>query len=85
MEDVKDLSTIMAEPPHSIAQARVDDKGRLKLPAEFLEYLKKLGVNMVFVTTLDKKTARIYPISLWKSNLLFLENSGENAEIVDTK
>jgi len=30
------------EPPHSIAQARVDDKGRLKLPAEFLEYLKKL-------------------------------------------
>ncbi len=39
------------EPPHSIAQARVDDKGRLKLPSEFLEYLKKLGVDKVFITT----------------------------------
>ena len=58
----------VVEPPHSIAQARVDEKGRLKLPSEFLEYLKKLGVDKVFITTLDRQLARIYPISVWKAN-----------------
>lgn len=56
------------EPPHSIIQARVDDKGRLKLPAEFWEYLKQLGVEKVFITTVDLQLARIYPIPVWKSN-----------------
>ena len=49
------------EPPHSIAQARVDDKGRLKLPSEFLEYLKKQGVDKVFITTLDRELATNLP------------------------
>ena len=68
------------EPPHSIAQARVDEKGRLKLPSEFLEYLKKLGVDKVFITTLDRELARIYPISVWKANENFFANAGDLAE-----
>ena len=68
------------EPPHSIAQARVDDKGRLKLPAEFLEYLKKLGVDKVFITTVDRELARIYPISVWKANENLFANAGDLAE-----
>ena len=68
------------EPPHSIAQARVDDKGRLKLPAEFLEYLKKLGVDKVFITTLDRQLARIYPISVWKANENLFADAGDLAE-----
>ncbi len=68
------------EPPHSIAQARVDDKGRLKLPAEFLEYLKKLDVDKVFITTMDLQLARIYPISVWKSNETLFANAGDLAE-----
>jgi MraZ protein len=71
------------EPPHSIAQARVDDKGRLKLPAEFLEYLKKMGVNKVFITTVDSELARIYPISVWKANENFFANAGELTEIAE--
>jgi MraZ protein len=71
------------EPPHSIAQARIDDKGRLKLPAEFLEYLKKLNVGQVFITTLDLELARIYPLSVWKSNENFFANAGELAEQAD--
>jgi MraZ protein len=71
--------TSMAEPPHSIAQAKIDDKGRLKLPSEFLDWLKKSNVVNVFVTTLDKRTARIYPILLWKATTNILENAGENA------
>jgi MraZ protein len=68
------------EPPHSIAQARVDDKGRLKLPAEFQEYLKKLGVDKVFITTVDLELARIYPISVWKANENLFSNAGDLAE-----
>jgi len=71
------------EPPHSIAQARVDDKGRLKLPAEFLEYLKKLGVDKVFITTLDRQLARIYPISVWKANENLFADAGELAETAE--
>jgi len=71
------------EPPHSIAQARVDDKGRLKLPAEFLEYLKKLGVDKVFITTVDRELARIYPISVWKANEFLFANAGDLAEVAE--
>jgi MraZ protein len=71
--------TSMAEPPHSIAQTKIDEKGRLKLPSDFLDWLKKSNVSNVFVTTFDMRTARIYPISLWKSTTNFLENAGEQA------
>jgi len=71
----------LAEPPHSIAQAKVDDKGRLKLPSESLEWCKKSNVVNVFVTTVDKKTVRIYPIPLWKSTLNMLESPGEHAKV----
>lgn len=70
---------VTAEPPHSIAQASVDEKGRLKLPAEFLEYLEALKVTKVFITTLDQRQARIYPIAVWKVNEALFENSADNA------
>lgn len=70
---------ISVEPPHSIAQAKVDDKGRLKLPSESLEWCRKSNIVNVFVTTLDKKTVRIYPIPLWKSTVSLLEGPGEHA------
>ena len=74
---------VPVEPPHSIAQARVDDKGRLKLPSEFLEYLKKLGVDKVFITTLDRQLARIYPISVWKANENLFADAGDLAEAAE--
>jgi MraZ protein len=77
--DVSEI-TVLAEPPHSITQAKVDDKGRLKLPAESLDWCKKSNVVNVFVTTVDKKTVRIYPIPLWKSTLNMLEGPGEHAK-----
>lgn len=76
-------AAVPVEPPHSIAQARVDDKGRLKLPAEFLEYLKKLGVDKVFITTVDRELARIYPISVWKANENLFANAGDLAELAE--
>ena len=71
------------EAPHSIVQARVDEKGRLKMPAEFVEYLKKLSVAKVFITTVDLELARIYPMPVWKSNENLFSNAGELAELAE--
>jgi MraZ protein len=72
---------VSAEPPLGIFQARCDDKGRLKLPTNFLEYLKALGVEKVFITSVDMKLARIYPRKVWESNQNLFESAGEDAEI----
>ena len=79
MGDVQNNNLLTAEPPHSIAQASVDEKGRLKLPAEFLEYLEALKVTKVFITTFDLRQARIYPMRVWDVNVALFQNSGENA------
>ncbi len=43
---------------------RVDEKGRLKLPAEFRKLLKE-GQEF-FITSMDGKRAQIYPIAEWE-------------------
>ncbi len=73
----------MVEPPRGFHPARVDDKGRLKLPSIFQQYMADLGEKQVFITTLDVRTARLYPISVWKENEKLLENPGEEAENAD--
>ena len=67
------------EPPHSVIQASVDDKGRLKLPSEFIAYLEAMQVSKVFITTFDLRLARIYPLSVWKSNEALFQGAGEHS------
>ncbi len=67
------------EPPLGAYSAHVDEKGRLKMPVNFKEYLVSLQDQRLFVTTTDKRIAKLYPISVWKENLkrlaeLALEN-----------
>jgi len=45
--------------------ARVDEKGRLKIPAAFLAPLRERNVEEFFVTSWDGKFARLYPIDEW--------------------
>jgi MraZ protein len=71
------------EPPHSISPASVDDKGRLKLPSEFLEYLAAIGVTKVFITTVDFRQVRIYPVSVWKRNENLFNTAGENSAAME--
>jgi DNA-binding transcriptional regulator/RsmH inhibitor MraZ len=52
----------------------VDDRGRLKLPAEAARYFVQLDENVVFVTTTDEKTARIYRLDDWRENEIKLAN-----------
>src|SRR5437667_11875171 len=45
-------------------QAKVDEKGRLKIPAVFLEGLRKYG-NQFYITSTTGESARIYPMQVW--------------------
>jgi MraZ protein len=71
------------EPPLNIYPGRVDEKGRLKLPVDFQQYLNGLGETRVFMTTLDGRIGRIYPISVWRENEAMLREAGEDAEAGD--
>ena len=44
--------------------ATVDEKGRLKIPAAFLDSLRELG-NRFFVTSENGDYVRIYPMKVW--------------------
>jgi MraZ protein len=61
------------EPPRGFFSAHVDDKGRLKLPVDMQTYLNAIGDSGLFVTSVDDRIARIYPISVWKGNEKVLE------------
>jgi len=46
----------------------VDDKGRLNVPAKLTAYLTGLQATTVFVTSIDRKSAKIYPLPAWAAN-----------------
>ncbi len=69
------------EAPRGAPQTRVDDKGRLKLPAAIGQYLGAFGEEKFFVTTLNTSTALIYPISVWRETEKMLQEPGEDADL----
>ena len=58
----------------------MDEKGRLKVPVNFQQYLISLGGARVFITSLDGATARIYPLPVWMNNLKLLGEQTEAPE-----
>jgi len=44
--------------------AKVDEKGRLKIPAVFLEALKEYGTEF-YITSMTGESVRIYPMRVW--------------------
>jgi MraZ protein len=68
------------EAPFGIRKTTVDDKGRLKFPVEYLEYLKALEITKLFCTTLDLKLARIYPIEVWRRNEKLFREGGAHTK-----
>jgi len=63
----------LREAPRGMYSARLDDRGRLKLPADFQKYLD-IFRDKYFVTSLDRKVARIYPMHLWRENEALFEH-----------
>ena len=58
--------------------ARVDDKGRLKLPVGFQNFVSGLPEKKLFVTSLDRRIGQIYPIRIWRENKDFLYEYRDN-------
>jgi MraZ protein len=68
------------EPPNGMYPARVDDKGRLKLPVVFQEFLGGLPEKKLFVTSLDRRIGQIYPIANWRETKQFLYDQREHSK-----
>jgi MraZ protein len=62
------------EHPRGLFQARVDNKGRVKLPAAFQKYFDARGVKQFYITTRDERLVYICPLELWKEKERILDN-----------
>jgi transcriptional regulator MraZ len=60
---------------------RLDDKGRLKLPAGFQTFFAALREKSLFVTSMDRKLALIYPMAIWRENEKFFETYKDDPKI----
>ena len=66
------------ELPRGKSTGKLDDKGRLKLSAPNQDFFRSLSEKKLFVTTLNGRTAVIYPIAAWRENEKLFENFREN-------
>ena len=71
------------EPPEGRYSSRMDDRGRVKLPVSFKEYLEKFEDKRLFVTSLDRRIAQVYPIVYWKKTKKFLEDFSVDPEAAE--
>ena len=55
-----DLSVLMGHSP-----ATIDDKGRLKVPANFRKVIEDKYGRDCFITSMDGERALIYPLPVW--------------------
>ena len=61
--------------------ARLDEKGRVKVPAAFQQYFANLPERKLFVTSLDRRIAQIYPMSVWRQNEKFFDDYRDEPEV----
>lgn len=55
-----ELSVLMGHSP-----AKIDEKGRLKVPANFRKIIEERYGNECFITSEDGERALVYPLSVW--------------------
>lgn len=72
-----------ADPPLGMYPARLDDKGRLKLPTVFQQYLHSFPEGRFFVTSLDARIGQIYPVSAWRKNEQFFEQYRDDPDTLE--
>ncbi len=77
------VKPVAVEHPRGIYPGRIDEKGRLKLPSDFQQFLTAIGEKKVFCTTFDERIARLYPISKWKEIEAMLKDPAEDAEAAE--
>jgi MraZ protein len=79
VEDSGSVSgAIQAELPRGRFPGRLDDKGRLKLPAAFAQFFGSLPEKKLYLTSLDRRIAQLYPIAEWRVNEKFFDSYKAN-------
>lgn len=73
-------TAVPLEHPRGIYPARVDSKGRLKIPAAFVKYLDSHGEKHFYVTTLNVRSFYIFTLGQWKVRENILENPSDSDE-----
>ncbi len=73
----------MIDPPRGMYPGKLDDKGRLKVPADLLNFLTKLPEKLLFLTSVDRDIAQLYPMSVWRENEKLLEAEKDNPEAAE--
>lgn len=83
-----DHATVTTIPPVELPRGRfpgkLDDKGRLKLPAAFQQFFNGLPETKLFLTSLDRNIAQLYPIAEWRRNELFLDGYHDDPAAAST-
>ena len=62
---------------------KVDEKGRLKLPAAFKQLVDAANVTQFYITSVDGKSAQIWPLPEWEKQEAMLAASGSMDDAVD--
>lgn len=75
--------TSPVELPDGSYPTRLDDRGRLRLPAAFVRYFDRLAEKKLFVTSLDGRSVRIYPIAIWRKARAFLATNHQDPAAAD--
>jgi MraZ protein len=66
-----------------MSPARLDERGRMKLPVLMKEYLEKFPDKKLWVTSLDRAIGRIYPIFIWRQTEKFLDGLTEDPDLAE--
>ncbi len=74
MDEVPQSAATDIEAPRGMHNGRLDEKGRLKLPAQFQSFLELFPDRKYFVTSTDRMMAQIYPMSVWRENEALLKS-----------
>jgi MraZ protein len=64
--------------PRGRYPGRLDDKGRLKLPTAFTQFFNSLPERKLYLTSLDRRIATLYPIAEWRANENFFNTFRAN-------
>jgi DNA-binding transcriptional regulator/RsmH inhibitor MraZ len=70
-------------PPLGTYSSRCDEKGRVRLPKEFEDFVRTFPEQEFFVTTLDGAIGRIYPIAVWRENLRLFDEAEQDQQAAD--
>jgi MraZ protein len=63
--------------------AKVDPKGRLKLPSGFKELLDKAEIAQFYITSTDGKKAEVWPLPEWEKREALLAESSNMDDAVE--